>query len=121
MFVALQVLSPIHQAVSANLGSRTATWLNDRLMRACVEPPGMAHLERPALAHDLAMARDFDLGISGPPLAIAIDFIAIGLVDMVGGIAQAVVLAGFAWWAPLVLGGAWACDALVAARELGVA
>ena len=32
----LQVLSPIHQAVSANLGSRTATWLHDRLMRACV-------------------------------------------------------------------------------------
>ena len=108
VFVALQVLSPIHQAVSANLGSRTATWLNHRLMRGCVEPPGMAHLERPALAHDLAMARDFDLGISGPPLAIALDFIAIGLVDMVGGIAQAIVLAGFAWWAPLLLGGAWA-------------
>ena len=107
VFVALQVLSPIHQAVSANLGSRTATWLNDRLMRSCVGPPGMAHLERPSLAHDLAMARDFDLGISGPPLAIALDFIAIGLVDMVGGIAQAIVLAGFAWWAPLVLGGAW--------------
>ena len=32
--------SPIHQAVSANLGSRTAAWLNDRLMRACVRPPG---------------------------------------------------------------------------------
>ena len=62
---------------------------------------------RPLARHDLAMARDFDLGISGPPLAIALDFIAIGLVDMVGGIAQAIVLAGFAWWAPLVLGGAW--------------
>ncbi len=108
VFVLLQVLAPIHQAVSANLGSRTAAWLHDRLMRACVGPPGMAHLERPTLANDLTMARDFDLGIAGPPLAIAMDFIAVGLVDMAGGIAQAILLARYRWWAPLVLGGAWA-------------
>ena len=53
------------------------------------------------------MARDFDLGISGPPLFISMDFIAGGLVEMVGGLASAVVLAGYAWWAPLVLAGAW--------------
>ena len=108
VFVLLQVLAPIHQAVSANLGSRTAAWLHDRLMRACGGPPGMAHLERPALANDLTMARDFDLGIAGPPLAIAMDFIAVGLVDMAGGIAQAILLARYRWWAPIVLGGAWA-------------
>ncbi|MGH8979311.1 MAG: ABC transporter ATP-binding protein, partial [Acidimicrobiia bacterium] len=107
VFVALQVLSPIHQAVSGNLGARAGSYLNDRLMRGCVAPPGMAHLERPALTNDLTMARDFDLGISGPPLVIAMDFIAIGLVDMVAGIAQAVVLIGFAFWAPIVLGVAW--------------
>jgi ATP-binding cassette subfamily B protein len=108
VFVLLQVLAPIHQAVSANLGSRTAAWLHDRLMRACGGPPGMAHLERPALANDLTMARDFDLGIAGPPLAIAMEFIAVGLVDMAGGIAQAILLARYRWWAPIVLGGAWA-------------
>jgi len=31
VFVALEVLTPIHTAVSANLGDRTAAWLNDRL------------------------------------------------------------------------------------------
>ena len=50
---------------------------------------------------DLTMARDFDLGISGPPMSISMDFIAGGLVEMVGGLASAVVLAGYAWWAPL--------------------
>lgn len=54
VFVLLQVLSPIHHAVGANLGSRTAARLTD----------------------DLTMARDFDLGISGPPLNISMDFIA---------------------------------------------
>src|SRR5262245_6101141 len=30
VFVLLQVLTPLHQAVSANLGERTASWLYDR-------------------------------------------------------------------------------------------
>ena len=53
------------------------------------------------------MARDFDLGISGPPLSISMDFIASGLVEMIGGLASAAVLAAYAWWAPLLLAGAW--------------
>src|SRR5207247_172484 len=55
----------------------------------------------------LTMARDFDLGITGPPLFISMDFIAAGLVELVGGLASAVVLAAYAWWAPLLLAGAW--------------
>src|SRR5438132_5641408 len=107
VFVLLQVLTPIHQAVGANLGDRTAAWLYDRLTAACIRPPGMGHLEDPKLTNDLTVARDFDLGMTGPPLFISMDFIASGLVEMMGGLASAIVLAAYAWWAPLVLGGAW--------------
>ena len=107
VFVLLQVLSPIHQALGSNLGSRTAAWLYDQLTDTCVTPPGMGHLEHPELANDLTMARDFDLGISGPPLAVSMDFIASGLVEMIAGLTSAMVLAAYAWWAPLLLGGAW--------------
>jgi ABC-type multidrug transport system fused ATPase/permease subunit len=107
VFVLLQVLTPIHQAVSANLGDRTAAWLYDRLTEACVRPPGMGHLEDPKLASDLTVARDFDLGMTGPPLSISMDFIASGLVELLGGLSCAVVLAAYAWWAPLLLAGAW--------------
>ena len=107
VFVLLQVLSPLHQAISSNLGNRTAAWLYDRLTETCVTPPGMGHLENPKLTSDLTMARDFDLGITGPPVYISMDFIAAGLVELVGGLASAVVLAFYAWWAPLVLAGAW--------------
>ena len=89
IFVLLQVLSPIHQAVSTNLGDRMAAWLYDRLTEACVRPPGMGHLEDPALTSDLTVARDFDLGMTGPPLSISMDFIASGMAEMVGGIASA--------------------------------
>jgi ABC-type multidrug transport system fused ATPase/permease subunit len=107
IFVLLQVLSPIHQAVSSNLGDRTAAWLYDRLTEACVRPPGVGHLEDPTLTNDLTVARDFDLGITGPPLSISMDFIATGMVEMIGGLASAAILARYAWWAPIILAGAW--------------
>src|SRR5205807_2092784 len=107
IFVLLQVLSPIHQAVSANLGDRTAAWLYDRLTDACVKPPGMGHLEDPTLTSDLTVGREFDAGMTGPPLYISMDFIADGLVQMVGGLASAIVLFGYSWWAAPLLGGAW--------------
>ena len=107
VFILLQVLTPIHQAVGANLGDRTAAFLYDKLTEACIRPPGMGHLEDPKLTSDLTVARDFDLGMTGPPLFISMDFIASGLVEMLGGLASAVVLAAYSWWAPIVLAGAW--------------
>ncbi|MFN8059178.1 MAG: ABC transporter ATP-binding protein [Vicinamibacterales bacterium] len=107
VFIALQVLAPVHQALNANLGDRTAAFLYDRLTDACVSPTGIAHLEDPALASDLTAARDFDLGMTGPPLAVSMDFITTGMVEMLAGLGSVALLAGFAWWAPLVVGGAW--------------
>jgi ATP-binding cassette, subfamily B, bacterial len=108
VFVLLQVLAPLHQAISANLGDRTAAWLYDWLTTASVTPPGIGHLEDPSLTSDFVAAREFDRGMTGPPLSISIDFIASGMVMMITGIVSALVLFGFAWWAPLVLAGGWA-------------
>jgi ATP-binding cassette subfamily B protein len=107
VFVLLQIVNPIHDALGANLGDRTAAWLYDWLTAACVRPPGMGHLEDPKLTSDLTAARDFDMGMTGPPLSIAMPFIASGLTLMIVGVSSAVVLAAYAWWAPLVLAGAW--------------
>lgn len=107
VFVALQVLGPIHIAVGHNLGDRASAWLNDELATGCVEPPGIGHLEDSEQTSDLTVARDFDLGIQAPPLSISMEFIAGGLVELLAGLTSAVLLAFFAWWAPLVLAGAW--------------
>jgi ATP-binding cassette, subfamily B, bacterial len=107
VFVLLQVLAPLHQAVSANLGSRVAAWLYDRLTEACVRPPGTGHLEDPTLAGDLTVAREFDRGMTGPPMFINMEFIAGGLVQTIVGLASAVVLFGYTWWAPFLLAGPW--------------
>jgi len=107
VFVLLQVLTPIHQAISANLGSRVAAWLHDRLAEACVRPPGMGHLEDPTLTGDLMVAREFDRGMTGPPMHINMDFIAGAVVTMISGLASAAVLFAYSWWAPVLLAGAW--------------
>jgi ATP-binding cassette, subfamily B, bacterial len=89
IFVTLQVLPPIHTAIGMNLGDRTAVWLYDRLTEACVRPAGIAHLENPELTSDLNVARDFDRGMTGPPLNISMDFIAGGMTELIGGLASA--------------------------------
>ncbi len=106
-FTASVMLHPIHQMVSMNLGTSASTHLFGRLMVAGVTPPGIAHLERVDLSNDLTMARDFDQGMLGPPLAISMDFITGGLLDLVIGTVAAVILFGLAWWAPIVLMAAW--------------
>src|SRR5205823_3457025 len=107
VFVLIQVLSPIHHTLSSNLGDRAAAWLYDRLTEACVRSAGMAHLEDPTLTGDLTVARDFDLGMTGPPLSLSMDFIASGLIDLIGGLSCAIVLARYQLWASVVLAGAW--------------
>ena len=109
VFVALQVLAPIHIAVGRQPRQPGRAWLYDELDRpAASSPPGIGHLEDPELTSDLTMARDFDLGITGPA-AVALD----GLHRRRSGRAARPgwrprsLLAFYAWWAPLVLAGAW--------------
>ena len=107
VFVALQVSAPLHQTVGESLGFRMSAWLYDDLTDSCIAPPGIGHLEDPDLAGDITVAREFDSGHHGPPMEVNLPFIAAGLVDLGTGLASAVVLFGFTWWAPLVLAGAW--------------
>lgn len=119
IFLVLQVLNPIHRAVSSNLGDRTAAWLYDLLTEACVRPNGIGHLEDSALTTDLTVARDFDLGMTGPPLSIAMDFIASGMITMVTGLASAAIVGAYHWWAGVALAGAWLATHYLL-RESGV-
>jgi ATP-binding cassette subfamily B protein len=107
-FVAINALAPVHQAVAADLGARAGDWLHDRLVRACTDPPGIAHLERPDLADQLTAAREFDMGFRAPTLVQALPPTGDGFAQVLTGLAQGAVLAAFRWWAPLVVAGAWA-------------
>ena len=119
VFVVAQVANPLHLVIGTNLGDRTAAWLYDELTGACIAPAGIGHLEDPGLAADLQVAREFDLGMTGPPLRISMDFISSGLVELVAGVASGLLLFGFRWWAPPVLLAAWG-STHVLLRESGI-
>jgi ATP-binding cassette, subfamily B, bacterial len=107
VFIAMSALGPVHEQVGASLGARVSAWLHQRLLGACVTPAGIAHLESPDLADDLSMARDFDLGIAGPSLTRSMSSIGSGFSDLAGGLAQALLLSAYAWWAGPLVGAGW--------------
>lgn len=109
VFVLMQVVTPLRTQVGSLLGEHVSDRLHDRLLVAANAPDGVAHLEDRAHMDELTAARDFDLGMTGPPLHLSMGIIAGGLVEAVAGLAQAIVLAGYAWWAPFLVGGAWLC------------
>jgi len=106
-FALISVLSPLHTQVGAILGDRTSGRLQADLTSAVSDPPGIAHLERPGLADELVAARDFDLGQIAPPLSVSMGFVGAGLVELLGGVAQAIALATVTWWGALVISAAW--------------
>ena len=107
VFVLLQITPPFHHAVGANLGSRIAAWLYDQLTMACVQPARHGPPRRPAPHHrsrDGARLRPrhqrtADVHLDG--------LHRVGAGGNGGGLASAAVLAAYAWWAPLLLAGAW--------------
>jgi ATP-binding cassette, subfamily B, bacterial len=105
--ILILVLSPIHDAVSANLGAHVGADLHKRLLRAASRPLGIEHLEEPGLADDFTLARDFDLGITAPPIRVCMPFVANGLAEIGSGLASAAILFWYEWWAPLVLVAGW--------------
>jgi len=107
VFIGMNSLSPVHGTIGSLLGAKAGAWLHDRLMESSVSPDGLAHLERPDLADDLARAREFDQGIIAPSLEAALPYIANGFSEVAAALAQAILLVTYHWWAGIGLALAW--------------
>src|SRR5437867_4245733 len=69
-------------------------------------PPTIAHLEDPQLADELAQART--VGTEQVQATQVIEILAAIASSRLLAVSSAVVLAGFRWWAPVVLAAVWA-------------
>ncbi len=112
-FIAMQAVGPVHDALSSNLGAKVSVHLHDRLMHACARPPGLGHLEHPALADDLSAARDLDLGLTCPSIIVSMPHIGSGFALFGGGVAQALLLFGGGVAQALLLFGGGVAQALL--------
>jgi ATP-binding cassette subfamily B protein len=100
LYLAQRLLSPIQQEIGTALARRVDESLTERLMLALAQPPGLAHIEDPAMHDAVAKAQGSLIGVT-PGGAV----VRVGLVwnlRLQGALSLAIV-ASWRWWAPLAL------------------
>jgi ATP-binding cassette subfamily B protein len=106
LYTVQMVLHPIGAAASDVMGRRLEGRLRDRVMQAVLAPHGVAHLERPDVLDRVSMAQVVGIGEVRPRAAV--QALNSKYSEQLQGLVSAVLLLGFAWWAPLVFIAAWA-------------
>ena len=95
-----QVLEPFQGAVFETMGRRLDGKLRERIMKAVIRPPGIAHLEDPRLLDEISKARSAGPAGYTPGKAIA------GLAGVASRYIQTMLFAGillfFVWWIPIL-------------------
>ncbi|MEQ4208590.1 ABC transporter ATP-binding protein [Actinopolymorpha sp. B9G3] len=116
-FGAGQLLAPIRVAVSTGLGSMVAQRIRQCLLDATLSPPGIAHLEDAETANEIQRAGEYEWADLAPLTRIVTEFGSM-VSKVVTAAGAAVLLAGFAWWAPVLLvAGALASHVWMAGNE----
>lgn len=96
LFVLQQLSSPALRALSESLGRRVEGHLRGRVMEATLAPAGIAHLEDPDLADQVATAQA--VGIGQTTVREAVVGLAMVGSNRLAGLLSAVVLTRYRWW-----------------------
>ncbi len=115
--VALELVLPFLGPVAKRLTVRLDLLLRDRLLSGLLAPATLAHLEDPELADEVRLAH----AVGPQPVrtskaVVALETIASNRLLAVG---SAVVLAGYRWWAPLLIAVGWMSANGWYRREMG--
>ena len=95
-----QVVGPTREAVAAALSRRVDDRMRSRMMRAMLEPHGVAHLEDPSLQDDLGLAR----GIAwGAPPGATVQGLSMLWLARLSAIGSLLLVARFRWWLGVLL------------------
>lgn len=105
LFVLQQGVGSVGATLAYGLGERLTGHLKRRVMRVVLSPPGISHLEDPAVLSKVASAQSVGTGQYTPRHAV------IGLLAIwsprLSAIGSAILLATFRWWLAVLLVGAW--------------
>jgi ABC-type multidrug transport system fused ATPase/permease subunit len=101
LYILQQTVGPIQLAVADGLGRRVSGSLRERAMAASVLPPGIAHLEDPAMLDKVALAQGVGTGTFTPRMVVG------GLAGLavryLSAFASVVLLWPYHWWMALGL------------------
>jgi ATP-binding cassette, subfamily B, bacterial len=105
LFALSMSAGPLRGALTEVVGRRLEGSQQLAVMAAVLGPPGVAHLERPDIADTIGLAQSVGIGEIRPRAAIAA---AVNKYStQLYGLVAAALLAGFAWWAPLLIIFGW--------------
>ena len=105
VFMVDTALDPIRDMLAARLGRVLGTAVASRVVAGALRPSGIGHLDQPAVAEQITVAKDALTGVfrverAVPALA--------GLTTVrLAGLASAVLLLSVSWWMPVLLGAVW--------------
>lgn len=115
--VALEIVLPFLGPVAKRLTVRLEVLLRDRLLAGLLTPATLAHLEDPDLADEVRLA--YAVG----PQQVRVSKAVLALENIVSNrllaLGSAAVLAGYRWWAPLLLVVGWMWSNGWYRREMG--
>jgi ABC-type multidrug transport system fused ATPase/permease subunit len=101
LFIAQQSVGPCRDAATLAWSLKFRARISERVMRAVVTPPGIAHLEDPRTLDDISRAQGVGPGGIGPSDALR------GVIMLAelrfAAVVSAVILASFRWWLALAL------------------
>ncbi|HUR77612.1 MAG TPA: ATP-binding cassette domain-containing protein [Acidimicrobiales bacterium] len=101
VFIAQQSIGPYRGAVAIAWSLKFRARISERVMRAVVTPPGIAHLEDPGTLDEISRAQGVGPGGIGPSDAL------LGVIMLAelrfAAVVSAALLASFRWWLALAL------------------
>lgn len=104
LLAAQELLATVENVVVPLLQARVARAMRSRALAAVQRPPGIGHLEDPALLDTLTLLVQENMKWDAGELVIGASLIGARLVQ---GLAAAVLVAHFAWWAAILLAATW--------------
>jgi ATP-binding cassette, subfamily B, bacterial len=105
VYAVQMTFTPIRATLGEMLGRQVEGRLRARVMGAVLDPPGVAHLDRPDVQDRITLAQAVGLGEVLPRAAVVAAVQKYS--NQLQGLVSASLLFAFAWWAPFLLVGAW--------------
>jgi ATP-binding cassette subfamily B protein len=114
LFVVQRLMDPLSAEVGAALMRDVDEWLVQRVMVAVGSPPGLAHVEDPAVLDAALQAQGALTGFTPGSAAVQLPFL---LKRAVWGLASLALVGSYRWWLVPVLGVAYGGTFLFAKRH----
>lgn len=107
LYVAQQGIGPVQNGIAASIGARVSMRLEEIVGRAILAPEGIAHLEDPEVADEIARARDMNLSWDPTTTGDVIEQLGLVISRVISGLGSGLIIATFRWWSFPLLIGAW--------------